>query len=147
MKDNTEYIIYLATSPSGKQYVGQTKQSLNVRINGHVYDAKKGEHDYKFYRAIRKYGIENINFIVIDVVDGRDEANEAEIKYVAEFDTYHNGYNCTEGGQYNNHKNIKYIEGEIIGNFKYIRDILDFSFTGFRIRIHLKYTKDKFFVL
>ena len=93
-----QYIIYLATSPSGKQYVGLTKQSLKDRIQEHKHNSNKKALKYKFMNAIRKYGISNISFIVIDVVDNFEEAKASEIYYVEKYDTYYSGYNSTKGG-------------------------------------------------
>lgn len=97
-EEKEEHIIYLATSPSGNQYIGITKRGLETRVNEHAYDSEKFD-EYKFHKAILKYGIQNINFIVIDVADDVFEASEKEIKYIAEFNTYKKGYNSTKGGR------------------------------------------------
>jgi len=42
MNDKKPYgIIYVLTSPSGKQYVGQTVQSVEKRLLSHKSEAKK----------------------------------------------------------------------------------------------------------
>ena len=48
-------IIYIATSPSGKSYVGQTIQPLRKRINGHWESARNPKLNTAFCRAMRKY--------------------------------------------------------------------------------------------
>lgn len=55
------YVVYKHTTPSGKVYVGITGQKPARRWqNGYGY--KDNEH---FYRAIRKYGWENIKHEIV----------------------------------------------------------------------------------
>lgn len=49
-----EGIIYMATSPSGNSYIGQTTYQLEKRIVGHRNAAKTKT--TKFCYTIRKYG-------------------------------------------------------------------------------------------
>lgn len=61
-------IIYKATSKtSGKIYIGQTTTSLNNRISNHkhkaLYNIDLKNH---FHNAIRKYGIDDFIWEVID---------------------------------------------------------------------------------
>jgi len=89
-------IIYKHTSPSGKSYIGQSIHTITKRLQGHVSHAKAG-HFGKFHTAIRKYGIENFNSEVLIEVDNY-LLNYYEILYIKKFNTYHNGYNSTLGG-------------------------------------------------
>ena len=82
-----------------KAYVGQAT-NIKVRFKNHRSDAfnpNKPTYDYPLYRAIRKYGLNNFIFEVLEecLVS---ELNEKEIYYIAYYDTYHNGYNQDEGG-------------------------------------------------
>jgi hypothetical protein len=54
--------------------------------------------DTKFYRAIRKYGIDNIKSKELEVTHSQEEAKEREKYYIKEYDTFKNGYNMTLGG-------------------------------------------------
>lgn len=94
---NTKHLIYKATSPSGKVYVGKTNQALDKRVYDHHFNAARK--DTLFGRAIIKYG-ETIKWEVIEEVVGLEAANKAEIKWIAELDAMNpsNGYNLTEGG-------------------------------------------------
>ena len=56
-------IIYMATSPSGKSYIGQTTRSIDDRKIGHACDAET--HDYAFANAIKKYGIDNFEWKIL----------------------------------------------------------------------------------
>jgi len=95
-------IIYKYTSPSSKVYIGQTVNP-SKRKCGHNSRTKKA--NTKFGCAIRKYGLENFEYEILfetDVFEDKSELklllNELEIKYIAQYDSYNNGYNCTKGG-------------------------------------------------
>lgn len=87
----------MATSPSGKSYIGQTVERLSKRIKKHQYDANTN--DYAFARAIRKYGIDNIKWKVIHNNIPVEDLSEMEIVAIAKYNTYHAGYNETIGGE------------------------------------------------
>ena len=94
-------IIYLATFPNGKYYVGQTFHTLEVRANEHK--RSQNRYNYPFYKAMKKYGFENIKWEIIDTAETREELDEKEKYYI---DLYRssvyfsncNGYNVTLGG-------------------------------------------------
>lgn len=55
-----------------------------------------------FYRAIRKYGIENLKWSIIDYADTSEELNKKEKYWISYYDTYilnKKGYNQTIGGE------------------------------------------------
>lgn len=86
-----------------KSYIGITIQKLNRRWgNGNPYLQR----DTKFSRAIKKYGWNSFNHEVLEEIECATreelvkELKSLEIKYVAEFDSYKNGYNMTEGGDH-----------------------------------------------
>jgi group I intron endonuclease len=89
-------IIYKHTSPSGKSYIGQSINSLKERLKSHISSAKSGKKS-RFNDAVRKYGIENFISEIIEEVDNQ-LLNEREIYWIDFYDTYHNGYNQTLGG-------------------------------------------------
>lgn len=92
------HVIYKINFSNGKVYIGQTND-FTARCNQHLSDAKKGE-DYKIYRAMRKYNTTKDDFEIIESdLNSQDLANEREIYWIAFYDSYHNGYNSTPGGQ------------------------------------------------
>lgn len=91
-------IIYKATSPSGKIYIGQTIRKLSIRINRHNQDSKDRRYNTKFSRAIRKYGIEKFMWEILYDNILIDQLNDLEIKTIAEYDSYNHGYNSNIGG-------------------------------------------------
>jgi len=91
--------IYKATCvPTGKSYIGLTTE-FNVRKNFHLWASKNGNNKYpKFYNALRKYGAKNFEWKLIDCSCNVETLRLCEKYWIKKFDTFHNGLNCTEGG-------------------------------------------------
>lgn len=91
-KDN--YSVYVHKFPNGKNYVGLTKQSVESRWgrNGSGYKQQP------LYRAIEKYGWDNIQHIVLKDGLTFKEAQNLEKKKIREFNSISNGYNVSPGG-------------------------------------------------
>ena len=73
-------------------YIGQSK-NISKRWNNHksVYDNENSHgYNYYLYRAMRKYGIENFTFEIIEECD-IDSLNEREIYWINYYDSYNNG--------------------------------------------------------
>ena len=89
-------IIYKITHrESGKSYIGQTKCSLRVRLNGH---RSKPGCPY-IGSAIKKYGMDAFEVSEILHTDDVDFLNAMEIATIEAYDTlYPNGYNLRNGG-------------------------------------------------
>ena len=89
------YKVYKHTSPSGKVYIGITKLSINTRWqNGNGY-----KDCTLFYKAIMKYGWNNIKHEIL--FDGltKEEAEKIEIKLIAKYKKEGMSYNCSSGGE------------------------------------------------
>ena len=97
---NHKHIIYKATSPSGKVYIGKTIKTLEQRRYEHIYHANILNKQWAFSRAIRKYGEENIKFETIGEVWGSEKANSIETMYIQQYrcNEPEYGYNLTGGG-------------------------------------------------
>lgn len=98
-------IIYKITNNiNGKVYVGQTVRTLEERRAEHKRHAK-----IVVGKAIRKYGIENFTFVVVEEASSIEELNELEIKWIAHYNCIiPNGYNQCYGGENTvgfNHRN------------------------------------------
>lgn len=90
--------IYLAVnSVNGKLYVGKTGREFLVRIREHEYDSRNKNRTV-FSRAIRKYGIEQFTFKVVETCSL--ELMNARERYWISFYACRkpNGYNLTDGG-------------------------------------------------
>lgn len=93
--------IYLITNTiNGKKYVGQTVQNGKRRFLAHKRAAFKYHSPLPIHRSIRKYGIENFQYEIIEECDSIDSLNIAESKWIIELKTFGlKGYNCTTGGE------------------------------------------------
>lgn len=92
------YIVYMHIFPNGKRYVGITGQRTKDRwrVNGNGYKPQK-----LVYRAIQKYGWDNIDHVIIAENLSASEAGELERKVIAKYKTNNPdyGYNQSVGGE------------------------------------------------
>lgn len=98
--------VYSITFPSNKRYIGITTKNPKTRYREHISHALYGNcGQRKIYKAINKYGADNLKFEVL--VEIEKETKELllkdlcllEQKYINDFDSFFNGYNCTLGGE------------------------------------------------
>ena len=84
------------TSPSGKRYVGITKQKPENRWG----KGKKYKANPYFTKAIEKYGWDNFKHEVLYEVNDLEEAKRLEIETIAKYrsDEREFGYNISKGG-------------------------------------------------
>lgn len=89
------YIYKITNLKSGKLYIGKTTQSLKptARWNRHTSDALRGKGS-SLHSAIRKYGVENFSYEIIDGANSESELSYLELHYIHKFNTLApNGYN------------------------------------------------------
>lgn len=102
------YTVYMHITPSNKYYIGITKQSVNDRWkNGLGYSTQ-----LHFWRAIIKYGWDNIQHIIVAENMSRKDACALERQLITTYKSKDPkfGYNCTDGGDGTcgfSHKNPK----------------------------------------
>lgn len=86
-------VIYRVTClPTGKCYIGQTKNFKTRKLQH-----ERAKDDYVFHKAIRKYGKDSFVWEILEECP-YDKLDEREVFWIAEFDSYNNGYNSTQGG-------------------------------------------------
>lgn len=96
-------IVYMYTFPNGKRYIGITNNETkrkNEHKNDHINKNCK-KYNYLFYKALRKYGFENVKYEVIYRSNDYNEVKNMEKFYIQQYNTFHKngmGYNCTLGG-------------------------------------------------
>lgn len=93
-----KYEIYKITNIiNDKIYIGYTNKGIENRLHKHYTNAIYGIDTY-FYRAIRKYGIENFKYECIDTANNISDIKNKEIYWINFYNSYKNGYNMTTGG-------------------------------------------------
>lgn len=95
-------LIYKITNNiNGKIYIGQTKKSLKERFQKHCWKATEKDtyhSDMAIKKAIRKYGKNNFSSEILEYTEYTN-LDSREKYWIACYNSYYNGYNCTKGGQ------------------------------------------------
>ena len=90
---------------NGKSYIGQST-NIQKRFNAHrsvAFNPNDKNYGYPLYCAIRKYGIENFSFEVLEECDV-SELNNKEIYYISKYNAHSKyGYNQDDGGDQASH--------------------------------------------
>lgn len=113
------YKVYKHTTPNGKVYIGITKQSFDRRTqNGKGYSTQR-----LFWRAIKKYGWNNIKHEIIEDNLTHDEACEREQYYIKIFHSNNPkyGYNISSGGESSNGRGMfvgQYYNDKLVNVFE-----------------------------
>ena len=106
MEENN-YTVYMHKNKiNGKVYIGITSQYPVKRRwkKGSCYKSCK-----KFYRAIKKYGWDNFEHIILFKNMTKKEVCEKEIELIKKYNSIKNGYNILKGGNLSN-KGISFSE-------------------------------------
>lgn len=88
------YCVYVHIFPNKKKYVGQTSDPAKRWANGKGYARQR-----IVYAAIKKYGWENIDHIIVADGLSKAEADDLERKLIADYDAIESGYNVLIGGK------------------------------------------------
>lgn len=98
-------MIYKITNlVNNKIYIGQTV-NYEERVRHHkqiAFRDNSKEKNRPLYKAIRKYGLDNFKFEIIDEANDVDELNTKEIYWIAYYDCCvdnNKGYNLDKGGK------------------------------------------------
>jgi group I intron endonuclease len=92
-------LIYTIFCTINKQrYVGLTTQDVSKRWKDHISQAKSNP-STPLHKSIVKYGAHNHKIRIVEDDIPIDDLPDREIHWIAEFDTFHNGYNQTTGGE------------------------------------------------
>ena len=137
-----EGFIYLITNNvNGKQYVGQTTQTISARWRAHKNRAKTPKQ--YIHNAMNSYGVENFSIKEIEKVSEAtnekliSKLNCLEVQYIKMLNTLNpNGYNNTIGGRENDgfkeleRRVLQYsLSGELLHIYKSLKEASDI--TGF----------------
>lgn len=103
------YKIYFAEFEDGKKYIGQTRSSLEARINQHEQKCKYN--NSKFYKKLRNS--KNVIWGILERNISFDEIDDKERFYISKYNTINDGYNTKNGGMTWN-STISYEEIKLI---------------------------------
>lgn len=106
-----------------KIYIGLSR-NIEKRWKEHkniAFNIKSPQYNKHLYKAIRKYGIENFEFTVLEECL-ENELSQKEIYYIKQFNSFLEGYNETTGGEFYDNP----LKGENHFNHKLkVQDIID----------------------
>lgn len=114
MDKKKEYCVYKHTTPNGKVYIGQTKQSPKYR-----WQNGEGYRNQIFYYAIKKYGWNNIKHEILFENLTKEEADKIEIELIDIYNSTNSkyGYNKDLGGSSHSEETGKKISMSKMGHF------------------------------
>ena len=97
-KDN--YGIYgIVNKVNGKIYIGQTGERFQRRYWHHQWKLRDNSHDNShLQRAFNKYGENNFEYIVLEIVTDINLLDDLEIKYINQYKQKGKNYNILSGG-------------------------------------------------
>lgn len=118
----TGYIYKIWNDINNKLYIGKTLSSIKVRFDEHCHDRKRRQYEKRpLYRAMNKYGEEHFHIELIEECE-LEQLSSRECYWIEYYDTYHNGYNATRGG-----------DGSQLYDYNLIVDLYDKGLTGAEI--------------
>ena len=93
--------IYKITQMSkNRVYIGQTKMKFIKRFWHHRWKLRNNQHDNTFLQGAWNKSIEDdFVFEIVAIIDKNENMNEIEMNYIAEFNSFNEGFNLTEGGE------------------------------------------------
>lgn len=91
------YIYRITNTFDNNSYIGQTKSDPQKRFISHCYPSSGCT---RLRNAIQKHGVDKFKLNIIIICFDYD-MDKYEAEYIKKYDSLHNGYNLTTGGQRN----------------------------------------------
>lgn len=92
------WIYKLTCSATGKVYIGQTIQAVHKRWCQHVCPSSWETKSTHLATAVKMFGWKLFEFEVVCEA-ANDKLDDLEIRYIAEYNSFHDGLNSTPGGK------------------------------------------------
>ena len=93
------FIYLLVNLKNGRKYIGQTSQTVYYLFARYRKESKKYGDNRYITRAIKKYGMENFSFEILEYCD-TSSINEREMWHIGNINSKApNGYNLSDGGE------------------------------------------------
>ena len=94
------YKVYKITnSVNDKVYIGITKQTLKQRLKNHKCDSRRYKTTAALHNAIIAHPDANWEIHLLEDNIPDEQIDDKERYYIALYDSYNSGYNCTIGGR------------------------------------------------
>ena len=96
--DNLPHAIYSITNKiSGKRYIGMTR-SPETREYNHFMGLRRGyHHNPRLQEAFTEFGEASFQWEILETVSDKSSALQRERFWIRHFDSFHNGYNGSDG--------------------------------------------------
>ena len=99
MQEKLGSIYIIKNTVNDKVYIGQTTMKVQARFKAHCKPSTtKRRGNYAIYNAMNKHGVENFYYEILYSDIPESELNELEVLLIEKYDSFHNGYNSTSGG-------------------------------------------------
>jgi group I intron endonuclease len=102
--NDENYIVYILIFTNGKKYVGITTRSCEERKREHLSCSRNENPKYILHKAIKLYGENSFDMIILETTKNLNELKLLEKKYIQLHNTYFEnglGYNMSLGGEGN----------------------------------------------
>ena len=120
------YIYKIWNDINDKLYIGKTLLTIEERFKEHCHDKTSRKSEKRpLYNAMNKYGEEHFHIELIEECD-IDLLSQRECYWIEFYDSYHNGYNATKGG-----------DGRQLYDYSLIVELYDKGLTGKEIMEYL----------
>ena len=125
---------------NNKVYIGKTYKTIEQRFKEHIRSSmKKIQKHRPLYNAMNKYGTDKFSIELINIYE-QGLLEEMEIEFIEKYDSYHNGYNATLGGD--GMRTFSYSDEEVIAKYKELKYVCKtseyFNCTEYTIRAILR---------
>ncbi len=114
-------LVYMHINKTTKKaYIGQTITTMSRRWAGHVCSSKSDNTNNYFHNAIRKYGKDDWQHLVLESSIPIIDLDERELHYINFYEVYGKGYNSigSEKANAGTHKKLFKISGTNSSSFK-----------------------------